>query len=387
MAASITPVQSGNVITANLMNQVIQALSDLNTRVSALEGASTTTAAAPKILSISPQSNVHVGDSMTVTGTNLWAAGLNSVYIDLNGTLTKVTSFTSQSDTQLTFSIPAVYVQAGGSSVYLRIVSPTLGSDAAQFTLLPAAVTIPNGEITVQLSAAPTTVFSAPATGVSNYTLNYMISANTTLGDTYSLNPTVTGTGWSAAILSSGIPVPNATLYIAAAPSASQPTILTGSLQLSIPAGATGSANLVLTVVSHLNPLGLTVPSPTAVIPVGGSVLLSNGIGIMPEPPAANLDANGNLLVPIGGLQLKFLITVTAVGLYNLSYSFNNSGWTASVPQTIQINTANLPTALSTVITPTAGAAPSNFSLTVALSTDTTGTVVTEVFYPVVLKS
>jgi hypothetical protein len=387
MATSLTPVQSGNVITANLMNQVIGALTDLDTRVSKLEGTATTTAAAPHILTISPQSNVHVGDSMTVTGTHLWAAGLNAVYIDLNGTLTQVTSFTTQSDTQLTFNIPTVFVQAGGSSVYLRVISPTLGSDSAQFTLLPATVTIPTGEITVQLSALPNTVFNAPATGVSNYTLNYRISANTTLGDTYSLNPTVTAPGWSAAILNSGIPVANAILYIPAAPSASQPSISTGSLQLTIPAGATGSANLVLTVVSHLNPSGLTVSSPTAVVPVGGSVLLSNGIGVMPEPPAANLDANGNLLVPVAGLQLRFLITVTTVGLYNLSYSFNNSGWTASVPTTIQINTANLPTPLATVITPSAGAAPSNFSLTVALSTDTTGTVITQVFYPVVLRS
>jgi hypothetical protein len=387
MAASITPVQSGNVITANLMNQVIQAILDLNNRVSALEGAATTTAAAPKILSISPQSNVHVGDLMTVTGTNLWAAGVNSVYIDLNGTLTKVSSFTTQSDTQLSFNIPAVFVQAGGSSVFLRIISPTLGSDAAQFTLLPAAVTIPTGQLTVQLSAQPNTVFNAPGSGVSTYTLNYMIMANTNLGDTYSLTPTVSGTGWSAAILSSGAPVQNATVYIPAAPSASQPSVVTGSLQLSIPAGATGTANLVLTVASHLNPSGLTVPSATAVIPVGGSVLLSNGIGIMPEPPSGSLDTNGNLLVPIGGLQLRFMITVTTVGLYNISSNFSNGGWSANVPSSIQINTANLPTALNTLITPTAGAAPSNFSLTLALSTDTTGTVITEAFYPVVLKS
>jgi hypothetical protein len=387
MATSITPVQSGNVITANLMNLVIGAIADLETRVSKLEGAATSTAGVPHILTISPQANVHVGDSMTVTGTNLWASGLNVAYIDLNGTLTQVTRFSSQSNTQLTFTIPAVFVQAGGSSVFVRIVSPTLGSDSAQFTLFPAAVTIPNGIITVQLSALPNTVFNAPGSGVSNYTLNYTISANTNLGDTYDLKPTVTGAGWSAAILSSGNPVTNATLYIPAAPSASQPVILTGSLQLSIPAGATGSANLVLTVVSHLNPSGLTVPSPTAVIPVGGSVLLSNGIGVMPQVPAANLDASGNLLVPVAGLQLKFLITVTNVGLYNLSYSFNNSGWTASVPKTIQINAANSPVPLNTVITPIAGATPSNFSLTVALSTDTSGNVVTQVFYPVVLKT
>jgi len=134
-----------------------------------------------------------------------------------------------------------------------------------------------------------------------------------------------------------------------------------------------------------LNPKGETVPSPTAVIPVGGSVLLSNGIGVMPEPAAGNLDSNGNLLVPIGGLQLTFEITVAVAGTYKLSYAFDNSNWTASGPSSIMISTANQPARLNALITPIQGAAPSNFYVTVTLSTDST--VVTKVFYPVVFSS
>jgi hypothetical protein len=390
MALTFPPVQSGDIIASSLMNQILQALSSLDTRVSKLEGATTGATGAPHIQSISPLSGVHVGDLLTVTGTNLWAAGMNVAFIDLNGTLTRVTQFTTQSDSQLVFNIPPVFVQGGGSSVFLRVVSPTQGSDSVQFTLLPAAVTIPHGQVQIQLAAPPNTVFNAPGSGVTNYILSYTIAANTDLGDTYDLNPTISAAGWSTAIVDGGgAVIPNATLYIEAAPSLSQPTIKRGSLQLSIPAGATGSAKLVLTVVSHLNPGGLTVPSPTAIIPVGGSVLLSNGIGVMPQPRPSDVDSSGNLLVPITSLPLRFQITVAATGQYNLSYRFDNDAahWTASVPSSITIGTANLPTPISTTITPNPGAQASNFYLKVALQGDTTGNVITEVFYPVVLKS
>jgi hypothetical protein len=345
-------------------------------------------ASASVFLNPLPPGPWHVGDSMTATGRSLWGGGSNAVYINFNGALTPVTNFTTQTDSKLVFTIPAVFVPTGGSSVYLLVESLTQGVASAEFTLLPEAITVPTGEIQIQLAAPPATVFNAPSTGVSNYLLSYAISANTDLSDTYSLTPAIDAAGWSAAIFdkTTNQVIPNATVAIAAAASASQNTIVQGNLQISIPAGATGSANLTLTVAS-LAPAGLTKSSPTAVIPVGGSVLLSSGIGVMPDPAPGNLDANGNLLVPLAGLQLNFFLTVAVAGTYDLTYSFDNSDWTAIVQSSIPIAVANQPATLSTVITPNAGAAPSNFYLTVALSTDTTGTVATKVFYPVVLQS
>jgi hypothetical protein len=384
MALSIPPVQSGNVIAASLMNQIIQALSSLDTRVTALEGAGVTTAGAPDIQSYSPTTNLHVGDQLTVAGQNLWAAGMNAVFITLSGTSTRVTQFATQNDTQLVFNIPAVSVQPTGSLVSLQVVSPTQGSDSVSFTLLPAAVTVPTGGLRIQLAAASGTTFNAPGT----YQLSYTINATTTLGDTYDLIPAVVATpniaGWAVTMLnSSNAPVSNATLYIAAAPSLTQPTIVTGNLQLTIPSGATGSAALTLEVKSHLNPTGLDKTSPTVTVPVGGTVLLSSGIGIAPEPNAGELDASGNLLVPITGLQLSVDVTITTPGSYSNVITFDNSSWSAIVQSPFPYPAGT--TAIQVMITPSAGAQPSNLYITITSLANSS--VATQVFYPVVLAS
>jgi hypothetical protein len=384
MAFSIPNVKSGDVIASALINQIIQALQNLDSRVSALEAPSATTVGAPKIQAYSPTSNLHIGDSLTVTGQNLWAGGLNSVYIVLGGAITRVTQFTTQNDTQLVFNIPAVSVQPGGSLVSLQVVSPTQGSDSVSFTLLPAAVTFPTGEVRIQLAAPSNTTFNAGA----SYKLSYTINSTTTLGDTYDLNPTVDATGWSVTMLdNSGNPISNATVYIAAAPSLTQPTIVSGSLQITIPAGVTGSANLQLNIVSHLNPTGngLTISNPKAQIPVGGKALLSSGIGINPSPSPGNLDASGNLLVPTTGLTLTFDVTISTSGNYTLQVTFDNDAadWSGTVPSPINFPTGTTP--IQVQITPKSGAQPSNIYLTIAEVANSS--VSTQVFYPVVVKT
>jgi hypothetical protein len=383
MALTFPPVQSGDIIAASLMNQIIQALSNLDARVTTLEGSGATTTGAPKIQSYSPTTNIHVGDQFTVNGQNLWAAGMNAVFITMGGTATRVTQFSTQNDTQLVFNIPAVSVQPAGSQVTVQVVSPTQGSDSASFILLPAAVTIPTGQIRIQLSSLPGATFNP-----GNNKLSYTISATTTLDDTYDLIPTVDGTGWTVTMLDKlGAPISNATLFIAAAPSLTQPTTATGSLQLTIPNGATGSANLVLEVRSHLNPTGLDPHSPKAAIPVGGTVLLSSGIGIVPQPNPGDLDSSGNLLVPVTSLQLNFAVTVTTAGAYTLVASFDNDAghWSATIPSPVTFPAANFPTPINAIITPQKGAKPSNLFLTITQVAN--NLVATQVFYPVVLRS
>ncbi len=375
MAQPIQQVQSGEVIKASLMNQIIQALANLDTRVTKLEGgAAASTAGPPHISDFTPRIGLREGDLLTVSGQNLWAAGMNSVYIDLNGALTPVAKFTTQSDTLLVFNIPPVFAQASGTFVTLRVVSPTQGSDSVSFSLQPAAVVIPSGDVRVQLSSSAGTTFNAPG----QYTLNYALNANITMGDTFDLEATISASGWT-------VTVDNSSVFIAAAQSPSQPTIVRGTLQLTIPGGASGSGNLVLTVTSRLDPTGLKRSSPTAVIPVGGTVLLSSGIGIVPTPKAGDTDQNGNLLVPAGntGLTIVFLTTVTTAGSYLVTRRFDNDSgnWNANVSSPVQIPTANVPKPVSVVVKANAGANPSNLYLKVTSATDST--IVSEVFYPV----
>ena len=388
----IPPAKSGAVIESSVINLIIQALASLDTRVTTLEGGSQDTGV-PKILDFSPKTNVHVGDPLTVSGQDLWAGGINTVYVQVGSVPTPVTQYIYQSDTQLQFYIPGVFVQAGGSSATLLIVSPTKGSsNSVSFTLLPAPVTIPTGDIRIQLASPPNTTFNA-GTGATSakYQLSYTINANTTLGDTYDLIPTVDGAGWTTGILDGvGNVIPNATLFIDAAQSLSQPTIKKGSLQLTIPPGASGSANLLLEVRSKLNPKGLDKTSPKTLIPVGGTVLLSSGIGVQPTPPSGSLDSDGNLLVPVGstGLTLIFQLTVTdAPQIYTLNARFDNDqgNWNAQVPASVPIQNPNAAKNVSVVITANSGAQNSNLYLKVTDSANSNN--VTEVFYPVRAKS
>lgn len=386
MAQPIPPVQSGDIITASLMNQIIQTLASLDGRVTKLEAGTSSTPGKPHIEDFSPKSNLHEGDPLTLTGQNLWAAGMNTVSVLLGSAITQVPKFIAQSDSQLIFNIPPVFAQPGGSQVSVQVSSPTQGADSISFTLLPAVVTIPNGDIRVQLSALPNTVFNAGTGGnAANYTLNYTLNANTNLGDTYDLLPTISGAGWA---VTPDVP----SVFLAAAPSLIQPTIKIGTLQLSIPSGATGQATLRLEVRSRLNPTGLDKSSLPAIIPVGGTVPLSNGIGIVAKPGVNDVDGAGNLLVPAGpvGLTLNFLVTVTAAPKnYLLAYRFDNdpNNWQAPIPPNstqVTIGQPNLGTPISVVIRTNANAQPSNIYLKVTQSDDPS--VVTEVFYPVRVK-
>ncbi|MGZ4843219.1 MAG: IPT/TIG domain-containing protein [Candidatus Angelobacter sp.] len=375
------PVQSGDIITASLMNQILQALAALDGRVAKLESGVGSTGGKPRIQDFTPKTNLHEGDTLTITGQNLWAAGMNSVSLLVGSAITPVITFISQSDSLLVFKIPGVFAQPTGTPVSVQVVSPTQGSDSISFTLQAAVVSVPTGDIRVQLSTPPNTTFNAPGT----YPLNYTLNANTTLGDTYDLKTSVSGAGWTL--------TPDVTsLFIDAAPSLTQPTIKKGVLQLTIPGGATGSSNLSLEVKSRLNPSGLDKFSPTAVIPVGGQVLMSSGIGIVAKPGASDVDVNGNLLVPAtaGGLTINFLVTVaTAPKDYLLAYRFDNdaANWQAPTPPNstkVTIGAPNLGTPISVVVRVTAGAQPSNLYLKVTQSDDPT--VVTEVFFPVKVK-
>ncbi len=397
MAITILPVQSGDIITANFMNQLLQALTALDGRVTVLEaGGTTSTNGRPKIGDFSPKTDLHEGDPLTITGQNLWAAGLNTVSVLMGSSVTPVTNFDARSDSLLIFKIPGVFAQSSGSQVSVQVVSPSQGGDSISFTLFPAKTNIPKGDIRVQLSSPPNITFNAGTGGnAAVYTLSYTLNANTTLDDTYDLIPSVDGVGWQTVILDDTSSPPqvehSATVFIKAAPSLSQPTIVKGHFQLSIPSGATGSANLLLEVRSHLNPAGLDKFSAKAVIPVGGKVLLSDGIGIVPSP-GSNVDSNGNFLVPAGaiGATLNFIVTTANAGNYLLGYRFDNDtgNWHAPVPPNsseIDGLVANVGTPISVVVRVDSGSAqPSNLYLAVTKKDDSS--VATEVFYPVKVK-
>jgi hypothetical protein len=143
-------VQAGDLIRADLFNQIIDALADLNARVAELEDGVPVSAGAVKITSVSP-ANPRIGDQMTVEGLNFdFSAG--AARASLSSVL--VPNFKAgSSDTKLIFTIPPVPGVAEGGTPVTLLVSNFNTSDSRIVTLQPK-VQPPQGNIDLTFVAA-----------------------------------------------------------------------------------------------------------------------------------------------------------------------------------------------------------------------------------------
>jgi len=357
------------------MNQIIQALSEIDARVRNLETGILPVAGTPNINPLS-QTTLHVNDQIILTGQNLWAAGLNSVFLEVDSISTRISQFLTATDTQLVFTIPTVPANAGGSPALLRVVSPTHGSGTVNFTLMPVAVTIPKGQVLVSVVGPSGNV----ATGSNMFT--YTITATTTLADKYDLLPAVDAAGWQLTADAPTVDIPKAA-------SASQPVTKTGTLTLVIPSTATGSARVRLTVRSRLNPSELVATSTDVLVTIGQSVVSSPDIKVSFDKTSATLDTDGKtvLVSASSGTFVGFNVAVTTTGSYTYSTKFDNdttqSHWHAAVvgaPTTLSGGAS--PASIPVQITVDSSSAPtSNLFFRATSGADTTKA--TEVSIPV----
>ena len=377
MANLFSNVQPGDLISATFMNQLLAEVQSLEDRVTALEGGSTsTTDGAPQITAISPASNLHVQDELRVYGRNFGLPGTNQVTV---GNQTVNTLEAGSSDSLLLFQIPPIVVPTGGQNVVL-IVANSKGSASTNFTLLPAQATLPTGNIPISLTPPPGITFAAGQ----KYIFTYKIVASTTVTDTYDLLPSVDQTGWLATIVdSSGNPIASPSVNIPAAPPAT-PVTLTGNLQVTIPAAATGSAHVKVTIRSRLSP-SFFQTSGDVVVTIGSTPVNSPNITIVPAPvPPRNLDTDGRtILVPAAGISVPFNVSVVTTGSYAAAARFDNdpTHWNATVGSPIAITGSVGPATVQVAVTVLAGASPSNVYLKMTSQTDTTQA--TEVSVPV----
>ena len=80
IARRTTFVQAGDVITAELMNQVLADIGNLQARVAELENG-IPSQEAPRIFFVDPNTGVRIGETLTVIGENLAPSNLTSVRI------------------------------------------------------------------------------------------------------------------------------------------------------------------------------------------------------------------------------------------------------------------------------------------------------------------
>ena len=245
--ANFTPVNPGDLITANYFNQV---LSSFDSRISALEAANTG-GAQIVIQQILPLGTLSVGDQMHVVGQNFGLPA--NVVVTVGGQ--QVTSFAAGSgNTDLYFDIPAVQgLSAQGTQVPLVVDNSTSPAPASTtFTLFPAQLTAPSGNIVVAMTGPPPVGL---ITEGNSYTYTFTVTGFTSLTDNYALAVTLDAAsqaaGWTATAVN---PTSQSTITTISIPQGQNTTTLVG-VKVAIPAVAgVTSGQVTLTLTSSLKP-------------------------------------------------------------------------------------------------------------------------------------
>ncbi|MEO8373694.1 MAG: hypothetical protein ABI471_00610 [Sphingomonas bacterium] len=197
-----TGVAPGDLITAELFNQMQSDINDLARRVTLIESSSNTTPKAPIIHQIVPQL-VHSGDELLVLGENLTPSLLSRIEVEDSGV--PISSLKAGSGaTQLIFNAPAVIgLPSGGATVILSIDNPA-GSAQASYTQLPGiAAQIQANVAFVLKSVTP----SENLVANKDYTFVVELQIHSSHDETFQLVPHVDA-GWTAAVSASDkIPV------------------------------------------------------------------------------------------------------------------------------------------------------------------------------------
>jgi len=381
MAKLFNDVRPGDLITATLMNQIMDAIETLDDRVNALSGSLPSTGAAPQIFGFSPSGSVPMGTELRVLGVNFGLPMQNQVVID--GIAIPSSSLkTGSGDTLLIFNVPTLQgvPQAGGKSVNVTVTN-SRGSATAVIIVTQFVDSIPTGSVFVNL--APVSLLAGLAPGAT-VPIPFDIKVLSTLQETYAINAQLTppagAAGWSVQVFADNAPlaVPEVLIPAGLPPLGSTRRV---EARISIPATATIGqvAQLRVTVTSKLNP-AMTAATSQFQLTVGGSAPGgSDRIQLSRMSLTGGItESNGVLVVPITSLpgpRVDFRATIRDPGQYNVTASFDsNPGglWVATIPTGTPVTTtqASEQATIRVRINPASGAAQTTFRVRVSLATD-----------------
>ncbi len=337
-----TVVLPGDLITADLMNQVLSDIADLEVRVATLE-TTATASQSPIIIDMSPNP-VRVGQALTVSGVKFPPdPDLGKVLLDGNA----ITRFSSASDTQLTFTVP-VLSRGLPADVSLTVGSGSL-ADTKTLQVLPAFIQV-TGSVSVsgQTQSLPQILVG------STYQVDYQINSITNIAETYTLQAvysqttgTATAADWAnnTSVVDptqSGIPV------------LTQAYIQPGTPQrarviFKVPAGAAG-ATMQLSVNSQSQPNDPNlnqVSNPGLAMTIGQAVTASDPhttLSLKPYGPLVSNakitkinNANGVAIV-FGQTQfVRVSLSMQLAGTYDYSFKLtpDSTGWVIPSANTI----------------------------------------------------
>jgi hypothetical protein len=254
-------VAPGDLITAELFNQVMSDINDLMARMAALEAAVDPVAKTPVITQILPQI-VRTGDDFQVIGRNLTPGLLSRIEVeDTPIPLDRIKA--GSGPTKLVLEAPALLSLPNSGATVILTVFNAAGSDQGTYFQLPGIADALQALITIQPeSITPDVEIVAGDT----YTLSYEIAIQSSADEEFRVVPHI-DPGWTAVVQGSDM--------ISAAMMAE----VTATKTLAVTAGS-GSAELVLELVGTNFPAFSHSGSPLA-FAVGSEVTLpSNQIQI-----------------------------------------------------------------------------------------------------------
>lgn len=339
MAIAILPVNAGDLIRADLMNQILAALAQLDNRVTALEVIGPSTGTSVVITNIIPNGPVRIGEQMEILGQNFgYSTGGMRLYLDGLRILGFLPGTTDQ---HLIFQVPVVpNVPDGGKAVLLSLSNQTSTANQT-VVVLPQQIPLGgNADVSYQTVTPATVAANAPAT------FRYKVKSRANQNAIFNIQATVSGvpnaSDWQnvVAILNDD-ETANLQKTISLAPSEEKffkvrlttvpSTPANATFILAVAAGATG-------VVATPDSRGFTVGQ---VADQQDQTIDLNYFGAV--PPSAF--SNGTIQLAPGG-AMKVVLIAQFHTAQTLSYTLtqgvvSGSGWT------IDRNTINTPATIS----------------------------------------
>ncbi|MDQ1639058.1 MAG: hypothetical protein QOF62_2397 [Pyrinomonadaceae bacterium] len=371
-------VRPGELITAELINQILAELEALEARIAKLETAGPVVPSGePVITGLQPSSRVPIQSELRIMGRNFGLPSSNVVTIDG----VPVRQFKAGStDTLLIIDVPLIAgVTEQGKTVILTVSNPQ-GFSQTSLVIVPAVQTIPTGSLFATLSQSPS---EPQLLAGQSYTFVFAVKAFTNMDEAFTLTPTVS-TGWAVTIVdSNNAPIPAEIRIPKSDPPAG--TIREVRVRVAIPAGPGPgtTAQLKLAVASKLNPTGLRITSGGDTITVGQPppppqrVTVSFSAVLKPAgAPAASRDENNVLVIPVTGTtyRVDFSVMNPDPGTYNYVFTPPGGLWTARIEgaSSSGVLAANQGALVITSLSAQAGAAPANLILRVVKADDAT---------------
>jgi IPT/TIG domain-containing protein len=368
MPHELQPVRSGDLITAQAWNDLLLKLEEIEQRLDELGGGVPN--GPPVITLLQPSDEPAIGSELTILGSGFGTDVENQVRIaDLPAQVT------GGGGTQLRVTVPVVPgVLSNGLQTLLTVSNPR-GFASRSIRVMPAIITVPQGQLFASMTQAPAGTLNAGASHVFTFTVQAVVN----IAETYTLSPLLAAQSlpnqWQAVVLDAlDSPITAITIPAGQPPSGESRQV---RVRVTIPAGATaGSAAS----------LSLTVRSQRNVNLIGTSSIVNLTVGSAP-PPAEQLTLNPESLIngsvdppglPGGTVvcrpsttRVTFSVAGTQAGAsYVVSLGTVPANWTAAV-----VGGNTQPASGSQLIfrvdfTPGAGAAAATFNLRVSRQSD-----------------